>query len=90
VETSDSLPQPDVYILLDGDEADAKVRAASRTGKADRFDVDMGKQQRVAHAYRALWNGYRGDPAWQVVDAKGSVEEVAERVQKACLLAQAG
>ena len=70
--------EPDVVVLLD---VPAAVAAARHGPSDDRMEAeDAAFHERVAAGYRAL---AAADPAWTVVDGRGSVEEVAARVAEA-------
>lgn len=70
--------EPDLFVLLDVPVDEALRRAAG----SDRMEQeDLAFHRRVAEGYRAL---AAAQPSrWVVVDATGSVAEVAERVGKA-------
>ena len=77
---------PDVVVLLDL----PAEQAEARRGRPDRFEVESREfHRRVEDGFRAL---AAADPArWRVVDASGTVDEVAARVWHAvCGPAAAG
>jgi thymidylate kinase len=78
-----AMPMPDVMVLLDGEPEKMATRLQKRTGKADKFDLDMKKQKRITASYRDLWQQHENDSSWQVVNADGDIDEVAERVFQA-------
>ena len=66
---------PDAVILLDLPPAISSTRL---TGAPDRMErAGVAFHQRVADGFRSL---AAGDPSWTVVDAHGTVEDVAARV----------
>lgn len=66
---------PDVVVLLDL----APEEAAARRGRPDRFEAESREfHRRVEEGFRAL--AAEEPDRWRVVDASGTVEEVAERV----------
>ena len=71
--------EPDVVLLLD---VPAAVAASRMAGARDRMEAeDLAFHARVTEGYRAL---AAADPGrWVVVDGSGTIDEVAERVQKA-------
>lgn len=79
----ESLPQPDVCILLD---IDAKDSFERRPENRDRYEADPIFLDACAELYRGLWNQ---EPTflshgcfWATVDARSSKEEVAARIDK--------
>lgn len=74
--------RPDVTIVLDASSASGLARARKRAGEgaaADRFEAeDASFHERVRDAFRAIAAADPGRCA--LVDAEGSVDEVAERV----------
>jgi dTMP kinase len=68
--------EPDLVVLLDVPPA---VGAARRGRRVDRLEAEAEDfHQRVAEGYRALAEA--GGQRWVVVDATGTVEDVAEQV----------
>lgn len=70
------LPQPDVFILLDGDPDTSAYR---RPERRDRYEKDALHLQKVTENYRELWGRNRkAEPRrWRVVNARQTVEEVS-------------
>ena len=79
---SESLPEPDVMILLDVDPEVAAARGVGRASKRDRYDRDLAKQSRITRSYRELWEdrARHGLATWRVVDANRPVDQVAESI----------
>lgn len=72
------LPRADAWVLLDISVEESFRR---RPLRRDNNEGDSAKLEAVAVEYRRVWN----ERGWQVIDGIGSVDEVAERVWKACL-----
>lgn len=92
-------PQADLAVLLDLDPSIARSRSlppddhAVRTKELDRYDLDLGKQERVRLNYSVLWGGARFSVSevgglWAVVDGSGTPGEVHDRIktQVPCIL----
>ena len=77
------LPDPDVMLLLDGDSKMSFERMSARGDTRDRYEGNRGFLDKVANNYRDLWNAHKGQNGWEVVDARGSKEEVQEKIRKA-------
>lgn len=78
------LPQPDLFILLDGD---PDLLHARRPGSGDRYEADQHYLRRVARFYRQLWH-QMGGPKWQTVDAAQSLETVTASIMGVVALAR--
>lgn len=76
------LPEPDVWILLDLPVEDGFQR---RPERRDRNETDRELLEKVRTEYLKLWSRGGGCSHWQVVDGRGTVEEVHERVVCAVL-----
>jgi dTMP kinase len=79
------LPQPDLFILLDGDPA---LLGERRPGEGDRYEADQQYLQRVARFYRQLWK-QGSTPRWQMVDASQSLEAVTASIMGVVAVARA-
>lgn len=93
-ELHESLPQPDVFVLLDVDPEVATARLGARRRSSKAFDVDSYEQKplewfsKARQSYRALWatQGFqigrssRDDRAWVVFDARRPADAVFEEV----------
>ena len=69
------LPQPDLFILLDGD-PDLLDR---RPGVKDRYEANPEHLRKVGRFYRQLWQ-QMGGARWQVVDAAQPLDAVTASV----------
>jgi dTMP kinase len=76
------LPQPDLFILLDGD---PDTSAARRPERRDRYEKDAAYLQKVSENYRELWKreGEKDQHRWVVLDAGRSVEKVTSHINDA-------
>lgn len=70
------LPQPDLFILLDGE---PDLLLERRPEASDRYEADQQYQGRVSRFYRQLWN-QMGGPRWQVVNAAQPLETVTASI----------
>jgi len=70
------LPQPDLFILLDGEPGLLRER---RPERGDRYEADPPYLERVSRFYRQLWH-QMGGPKWQMVDAAQSCEAVTASI----------
>jgi dTMP kinase len=78
----ESLPQPDLWILLD---ADPKVSIERRPERRDRYERDDKaelRRQLYLDEFRRRQETERLDRTWRIVDATGAVVEVAMRVRQ--------
>ena len=75
-----SLPQPDLFLLLDVDD-DTSVRR--RPERRDRYEKQEGLMSKVVERYRELWGHMASvnSRTWEVVDARGPIEAVAAAIQ---------
>lgn len=87
------LVQPDVYVLLDASVQESFKR---RPERRDRYERDLDYMEKVRIAYLKLFKEKHEDwlavnrhmrpgeryigPAWRIVDAMGTIDEVAARV----------
>lgn len=70
---------PDLTVLLDVDPAAARDRLGSDLDRIEEAGADLGR--RVVETYRVL--AAASPEQWIVVDANGSIDEVADRVKTA-------
>lgn len=88
-DTCGLLPRANLNLLIDLDPWAARARSlppddhAFRAQVLDRYDRDLGKQERVRQTYLEMWNvdKPRTWERWEVVDGSGTPEEVHERVK---------
>jgi len=89
-DTSHLLPRADLNILLDLSPTVAAARGTltpdglslrfKKMNRAiDRYDRDLGKQERVRRDYLKLW-GLNKTAQWPVVDGSGTRAEVCDRI----------
>jgi dTMP kinase len=73
------LPQPDLAILIDVDEADSLAR---RPQRRDMFEARPDFLPRVAEHYRELWAARMGERGygWRVVDGRQPVDAVEQAI----------
>jgi dTMP kinase len=79
-----SLPQPDLFILL---EIDPSLSVRRRPERRDRYEKQSGLMERVAIAYQELWERMitAGKVGWHIVDGQHSIEEVYEIILRLVL-----
>ncbi len=74
------LPQPDLFILLDIDIQDSVSR---RPERRDRYEANLAFMEKVMRNYRELWARSLFPGEWAVVDARGTPEQTASRIDEA-------
>lgn len=82
------LRQANVYVLFSVEIEEAFKRMGARDNGTERYEGNRDFLRTVSDNYHALWAAHADDPRWVVVDANGSYEETALRLNVA--LAQAG
>lgn len=73
-----ALPQPDVYILIDLPVSEARRRASGRAETPDRYEEQVGMQERARSEYLRLFRQHD----WTVVDGLGTPDEVHNRITR--------
>lgn len=86
-----TLPQPDLFILLDADVQQSKER---RPERRDRYEENHEFMNTVANNYRELWSAMKHDNPpgqnWVVVDARNGVEATSKAVDDAIAAVRSG
>ena len=88
-DTCGLLPRANLNLLINLDPSIARVRGFlpdsldPPTKILNKYDCDLGKQERVRQTYLEMWNvdQPRTWERWEVVDGSGTPEEVHERVK---------
>lgn len=84
IDVHKTLPQPDLFLLLDIDVDEAATR---RPGFKDRYEEDAEFLKRVAANYRTLWSmgsskmHFPGE--WVVINARGTPEQTEALINEA-------
>ena len=81
------LPEPALNILIDVPIEVAVKRLASREGRVERYEGNVGFMETVANNYRELWALKKTDPRWVVVDGSGSQTATQEKLRSLIPLA---
>lgn len=74
----EALPQPDVCVLIDIPVSEAFRRASGRAESADRYEEQVGMQERARSEYLRLFRQHD----WPVVDGLGTQDEVHARITR--------
>lgn len=74
------LPQPDLFILLDIDIKDSVER---RPERRDRYEANLPFMEKVMSNYRELWGKNLFPSKWEVIDARGTPEQTAQKIEGA-------
>lgn len=84
-----TLPQPELFILLDADVQQSKER---RPERRDRYEENHEFMNIVAGNYRDLWAlmKHHDQQKWVVVDARNGVEETSKLVDAAIATIRSG
>jgi len=79
IQIHQNLPQPHYYLLLD---LPPERSGERRPDRRDRYELQPGLMEEVAHHYRALWGMMHESHAskWRMIDGGGSIERVHERI----------
>lgn len=85
-----TLPQPDMFILLDADVQQSKER---RPERRDRYEENHEFMGVVANNYRSLWATMKHNTLgqhWVMVDARNGVETTSKAVDDAIAAVRSG
>lgn len=76
------LPQPDLWILIDCDEATSEQR---RPERRDRYEKQRGHLDKAGGFYRELWREkkHRAHVRWIDIDGKQPLDRVSQQVDEA-------
>lgn len=80
IKVHEILPQPDLFILLDIDIKDSVER---RPDRRDRYEANIPFMEKVMANYRELWSRNLFPSKWEVIDARGTPEQTAQRIEGA-------